>query len=180
MPHLLPHASSDDAARTLLAHADREGTELLLRFELTRTGGLVIPPPGAAPSRRDGLWRHTCLEAFVRPAGSEAYLEVNLSPSGDWAVYHFTGRRTGMESPQVERPVIQVEAQGPYTWTLRASIDLAGLLSPAVPWELALAAVLEDQGGVRSYWALAHPAEGPPDFHDPACFVLELTPPGAA
>lgn|GEM_PF-5239716 len=44
---------------------------------------------------------------------------------------------------------------------------------------LNLAAVIEEKSGTKSYWALAHPPEGPPDFHHPSCFVLELPPPPA-
>jgi hypothetical protein len=62
---------------------------------------------------------------------------------------------------------------------MRASLDLAILLSPAVPWDLALTAVIETEDSARSYWALAHPP-GAPDFHDPDCFVLHLPPPTAA
>jgi len=38
---------------------------------------------------------------------------------------------------------------------------------------LALAAVVEDERGMLSYWALRHPA-GKPDFHHPDAFALEL------
>jgi hypothetical protein len=38
---------------------------------------------------------------------------------------------------------------------------------------LGLAAVIEDQSGNLSYWALAHRAEKP-DFHSPAGFVVEI------
>jgi hypothetical protein len=45
-----------------------------------------------------------------------------------------------------------------------------------LPLHLNLTAVIEEQSGQKSYWALTHPPEGPPDFHHPACFVLELPP----
>ena len=45
---------------------------------------------------------------------------------------------------------------------------------------LNLAAVIEEKSGAKSYWALAHPPAGPPDFHHPACFVLQLPPPSDA
>jgi hypothetical protein len=38
---------------------------------------------------------------------------------------------------------------------------------------LALAAVVEEDDGRLSYWALQH-APGNPDFHHPECFTLEL------
>jgi hypothetical protein len=38
---------------------------------------------------------------------------------------------------------------------------------------LGLAAVIEEQDGALSYWALRHPA-GTPDFHHPEAFALAL------
>ena len=178
MKRLLPHGSSPAPDMTLAATAEREGTELLLRFELSGSvSELVLPQPSAEPTRRDELWRETCFEAFVRPSGSEAYHEINIAPSGDWALYHFTDRRSGVTSPDVPAPAVEIDASGDGL-VLRAAVELAGLLSPAVPWRLNLTAVLRI-GDANSYWALAHPPEGPPDFHHPACFVLELPPPGA-
>ena len=40
-------------------------------------------------------------------------------------------------------------------------------------WEINLTAVLEEQDGTKSYWALAHPPEKP-DFHMPDCFIGKL------
>jgi hypothetical protein len=47
---------------------------------------------------------------------------------------------------------------------------------PAPPWEYGLAAVIEEEGAVKSYWALAHPP-GKPDFHHPTCFAATLPAP---
>ena len=38
-----------------------------------------------------------------------------------------------------------------------------------------LAAVVEEVGGTKTYWALAHGA-ATPDFHHPACFAADLPP----
>ena len=57
-----------------------------------------------------------------------------------------------------------------------AAIPVAGL--PANDCAMGLSAILEEQGGTISYWALAHPA-GKPDFHDAACFAVALPAPGA-
>src|SRR5262245_25400551 len=51
-------------------------------------GRLRIPSP-RLPTKVDGLWRHTCFEAFVSVPGDSAYQEFNFSPSGEWAGYHF-------------------------------------------------------------------------------------------
>jgi len=58
-----------------------------------------------------------------------------------------------------------------------AALPLSAL--PPRPWQLAMTAVIEEQGGRKSYWAMAHPA-GAPDFHDPACFTGLVAAPGAA
>ena len=42
-----------------------------------------------------------------------------------------------------------------------------------------LAAVIEEEGGAKSYWALSHPADKP-DFHDPTCFTATLAAPRTA
>jgi hypothetical protein len=58
-----------------------------------------------------------------------------------------------------------------------AAVPIAGL--PPLPWRYGLSAVIEEEGGNLSYWAIAHP-EGKPDFHAPACFVGELAAPSGA
>jgi hypothetical protein len=55
--------------------------------------------------------------------------------------------------------------------TLSAQVSLAGLIARGDAVRVALAAVLEDEHGALSYWALAH-APGRPDFHHAAGFVL--------
>ena len=128
----------------------------------------VIPEP-AEPARADDLWKTTCFEAFLRPLGEEGYREWNFAPSGRWAAYDFTSTRAGMANADAADPYVRMEDNLTW-WALGASI--------AVPadtnWELGLSAVLEEKGGNKSYWALAHPNPEKPDFHDPGCFVARL------
>jgi hypothetical protein len=147
---------------------------LALAYELTgRLDGLRLPPP-APPGPVDGLWRRTCFEAFLG-LGQGDYLEFNLSPSGRWAAYRFSGYRAEMTPlagwPQ---PVIEL-VKGEDSLVLKARLDLSGLpgLDPAAPWRLGLSAVIEDAQGRMGYWALAHPA-GKPDFHHPDGFACEV------
>ena len=42
---------------------------------------------------------------------------------------------------------------------------------------MGLTAVIEEEGGVKSFWALAHGDPAKPDFHDPACFTAKLPAP---
>ena len=128
-----------------------------------------VIPEAEDPSRAEGLWETTCLEAFLREQGAEAYREWNFSPSGQWAAYNFSGYRQGMTKPDVgPPPYIRVEDNLTW-WALGATIAVeAGKL-----WSLGLSAVLEEKDGTKSYWALAH-APGKPDFHAPDCFVAKL------
>jgi hypothetical protein len=48
-------------------------------------------------------------------------------------------------------------------------------MHPHASLALALSAVVEDEHGGLSYWALKHPP-GKPDFHHPDLFVLHLPP----
>ncbi len=137
-----------------------------LRADLTR---LRIPRL-ASPRRADELWKHTCFEAFLRARSGPSYYELNVSPSTEWALYAFDDYRAGMAPANVARPpAVRVERteQG---LTLEVQLDLGILpLSRA----LALAAVIEEDSGSLSYWALKHPA-AKPDFHHPDGFVLEI------
>jgi len=108
------------------------------------------------------------------PRGGPDYLEFNFSPSTSWAAYAFDRYRKGMrEFAQADEPQIAI-ARASGSLALAASADLDNL--PSTHWHVGLSAVIEEEGGVISYWALNHPP-GKPDFHHPACFTLELPAP---
>lgn len=125
-------------------------------------------PPGPA----DGLWQHTCLEAFVAAVDSEEYREFNFAPSGQWASYHFTACRQrdfGFMPPVAPQIAFQHCADG-----FRLDALIAPELLPAGrSLALGLTAVIEAADGSKSYWALAHCA-AQPDFHLRQSFALTL------
>lgn len=126
--------------------------------------------PLTEPWRVDGLWRATCFEAFLRKAGETAYREWNFAPSGNWAAYDFTATREGMDNADVDRPPY-IRMEDNFTWwTVGATISVEA----DAAWELGICAVIEEQEGTKSYWALAHPHPDKPDFHHPDCFVARL------
>lgn len=146
---------------------------LQMRWRIEGSARLVVPP-FARRQRADELWRTTCFELFCRPSGGTPYVELNLSPSERWAAYDFTASRTGMEQrPMRHHPVITPRG-GRNVLILDAALRLADL--PPRPWDLGISAVLEEENGELSYWALAHRADRP-DFHDPACFAARVEPP---
>jgi len=148
---------------------------LRLRFFLDGDVNGIAVPPSAPPHQADGLWQHTCFEAFISGQGSRAYCEFNFSPSTEWAAYGFSAYRAGMVPIDYTNPPLVTVSTTDDRIALEAVIPLEALL--ALPGDgtllLGLAAVIEDQEGKLSYWALAHRAEKP-DFHSPAGFVLEI------
>jgi hypothetical protein len=151
---------------------------LELRYEVIGDiAGLRLPPP-APPGRADELWRHTCLEAFVRGPEGEAYLELNFSPSGQWAAWWLEGYRQGMAPAPIAEPDVRVRTARPgFQLAVRVALDQVAGLPPDAAWRLGLSAVIEAADGQVSYWALAHPP-GRPDFHHADCFARELVAPG--
>jgi hypothetical protein len=147
-----------------------DATWLRLRWWIEGAGALVVPP-FSGRGRADELWRTTCFEAFLKPEGGEAYVELNLSPSERWNAYDFAGYRTGMSERPTPREPECTMRQGSTFAIFDAAIPVGAL--PAGECSLGLNAVIEEQGGTLSYWALAHP-DGPPDFHAPACFAAKL------
>jgi hypothetical protein len=160
-----------DAVREIAADIVRDGS--LVRLTYVATGamaGLQVPAP-AAPERTDELWKHTCFELFVKPAGGDAYDEFNFAPSTAWAAYAFDAHRTGMRELEIAAPRISVARNG-QRLTMDVALDICGVPADG-PWTVAMSAVIEEMSGRRSYWALKHPA-GRPDFHAAAGFAVNL------
>jgi hypothetical protein len=163
-----------------------------VRVSRARDGGIAITyclegqisrlclPAQSPPSRVDGLWQHTCFEAFISVEAAPKYYEFNFAPSGQWAAYAFQRYRDGGPLLQTSAPQITVR-----TSTDRFELDalICGESLLALPMNarlwLGLSAVIEESDGVVSYWALKHPP-GPPDFHHSSGFVLEWAPHVAA
>ncbi len=137
--------------------------------------------------RQDELWKSTCLEVFVASVERHSYLEMNLSPSGDWNLYAFDKYRAGMRpASDPHPPMLKMEpsASGDtLAWHGALRIQEFGghanlegelseiLASPGLV--IGATAVLEYKSGEREYWALAH-AGTQPDFHLRESFRLPL------
>ena len=147
------------------------GGSLTLGFTLAGVlSGLHIPE-SRQPRQADGLWRHTCFEAFVMSGEGPGYREFNFSPSGEWAVHAFRGYRDGGELAVRQSPEIMVRRSGDH---LQLAVEIRpDLLPPERSLRLGLSVVVEDADGMLSYWALRHPP-GRPDFHHPDAFALQL------
>jgi len=126
--------------------------------------------PEVEPGRAADLWQTTCFEAFLRAADADVYREWNFASSGQWAAYDFSGYREGRTDSKIAQPPY-IRMEDNFTWwALGATIGI----DAETKWQLGLSAVLEENDGTKSYWALAHPAGDKPDFHDPVCFAAHL------
>lgn len=177
LPLVCHPASPCDYVSAVTARVDQLSTDLLVvYYQVEGDIDQLQLPPQRRSAHTDGLWQHTCFEAFVRQTGVRSYIELNFSPSSEWAVYRFDDYRRGMTplTPPHAPKIICRRREN----TLEADVDvhLSGLL-PRAQLQLALSAVLEDQQGRISYWALAHPP-GNADFHHDAGFTLRLAPTG--
>ncbi len=176
---LLCHAATPAPRATTLAVTVRRlpdgGLHLAYRLQADLRQ-IALPPPQAA-GPEDGLWQHTCFEAFVGVPGSPAYREYNFSPSGRWAVYAFNACR--QRQPGFSPALAPRLAVRRFPDRLAVDAELVPALLPAASGlEIGVAAVVEAADGGMSYWALAH--AGPrPDFHLRQGFVLRLAPPVA-
>lgn len=162
----------------LEAHACLEDGALVLTFQLK--GDLDrLRIPALGPIRRgERLWEGTCFEAFLRPAGGEAYVELNLAPSAAWTAYAFDGYRCGMRDLDLA-PDLRLR-RGKDLVALRVRVPLADLpgCTEASCLEVNLAAVVQEAGGGLSHWCL-QPCGERPDFHAPEGFALRLEGEGA-
>jgi hypothetical protein len=173
--NLVPHPSTPpDPPFKLWANVDHAGAlgpvaTTNIWFGIGAPAARFVIPQAEEPGRADELWRTTCFEAFLRSAEADGYREWNFAPSGEWAAYDFTSYRENMNPPEIDgEPYMRLEDNLNW-WALGATIAV-----PADrPWELGLSAVLEEQSGAKTYWALAHPSDQP-DFHAPGCFTARL------
>jgi hypothetical protein len=121
---------------------------------------------GPAGTRKDGLWKETCFEAFIGKNGSDGYFEFNGSVRGDWNLYSFEGYRAGMkEVPVTADPMPRLAGLGVTDGSLELefSVPLELLGGESAIGRMGLTAVLKTAQST-SYWAIRHAGEKP-DFH---------------
>lgn len=169
VPHPAVPAPAGVSVTVTVRRADDGAWQLDYRIEDPH--GLIQWPADAPEQATDGLWQHTCCEAFVAVPDSEAYVEFNASPAGPWACYRFAAYRARADQGQPAwRPDIECAHDGAVT---TVSVPVPAALLPPAARQAGLSCVIETHEGARSYWALAHP-EPQPDFHHRDGFALML------
>jgi hypothetical protein len=150
--------------------------ELQMTFRLDGDIRQIRVAP-AAPRFATDLWQHTCFEAFIAVDGQPAYHEFNFAPSGEWALYAFSGYRDGRPvDDEKHRPQIAMRStDGQLQLDAVVRLDTLSAIHPRAVLRIGLAAVVEASDGTLSYWALRHRPDKP-DFHDADGFSLLLEP----
>jgi hypothetical protein len=148
---------------------------LTLHYALTgQLEAVILPARAEVPGRRDELWRHTCFEFFLAVKDQPAYWEFNMSPSGDWNVYHMDSyRRVGFREETSIRQLLFEMQEARDELTLSVTVDLTPMAQPHDSLEIGPAAVIQTKAGQETYWALTHPAPQA-DFHLRESFTLAL------
>ena len=173
---LVPHPDKGPkAVQSVEVDVVRATNTILLMYRVEPAATLLLPAHGR--ERRDNLWRSTCFELFVKPE-SHGYVEYNFAPLSAWNAYSFADWRMGRRAyqPEAEPSLVDSRTDGRRD-SFPGSYELDVVISPDIlsfaPATLSLAAVIEEDQGPISYWALAHPP-GDPNFHHPDCFVARL------
>jgi hypothetical protein len=146
-----------------------------LNYSLAGTLSDLTIPFSRRVRRADRLWEHTCFEAFVRADGDGAYYEFNFSPSGEWAAYLFRSYRDGgpVDDDGLSPEIVVRREAGKIEIDAVIHLDRLPALRPGSLLRMGLSAVIEENDGKLSYWALNHPTDKP-DFHHPDSFALEF------
>lgn len=176
---LIHHPDTADAATKswyIGVKAQYQNGNLTLRYEVQANINKLAIPEQKPTSEADGLWQHTCFEAFIAIVEEPPYHEFNFSPSGQWAAYAFNDYRARKPWQAQPTPAIHFVLTDDLM-VLTAIINEANLpYNPHhQPFRLGLSAVLENKAGELSYWALFHPS-GKPDFHHRSGFTLSISP----
>ena len=171
---LLGHPTTQNkAVRSIEAEVTLRSAVLSVRFVLLADMSRIrtVSESAGIAGRVDGLWRHTCFEAFVSCGTGTAYVELNFSPARQWAAYQFDGYREGMKPLALAQSPEISTRESPHQLELNARLQLpeGAIAGAAQRAEVALTAVIEDESGSLSYWSARHPA-GRPDFHHPESF----------
>lgn len=170
-----PRSESVQMVQAFVRRSSR--AEIQITFRLDGDISQIRIPSASSPRFRTQLWRHTCFEAFIAIERQLSYHEFNFAPSGDWALYSFSGYRDGgpLANSTVRPRIATRITKSRLELDTLVRLDSLSAVHPHASLRIGLSAVIEAVDG-SSYWALRHPA-GKPDFHHADGFALLLEPP---
>jgi len=174
---MLRHPNNDLAAvESFFVRVELTDSYLHLQYEVTGELSALNIPAKQTPCAVDGLWQHTCFEAFIAVNGEERYYEFNFSPSRAWAAYAFSAYRNPSAWTINKAPIIKcTQTKESLLMNVLIDVDDLPLKLEERSFQLGLTAVIETNEGELSYWALQH-SEGVADFHQRNHFILSFNP----
>lgn len=148
---------------------------VILHYSLEgKIDDILLPLASMNPGRKDELWKKTCFEFFLAIKDQPQYWEFNMSPSGDWNVYHMDAYRRVCFREEMSIQQLQFEVQQePSCFTLDAVVDLNPIIQQSHSLDVGITAVIQTADGNETYWALTHPAPLA-DFHLRESFIPDL------
>lgn len=151
--------------RELLFWYNRDGQKIHLRYQVDPTN--ITWPLPTESERAYELWKTTCFELFLKEEGSNEYIELNFSPSGQWDCYHFKSYRSPQPPTRYDHCRINFIKQ-------ELGLIEVEVLLPEIPDKILAnaTAVIEDDSGVH-YFAFKH-AKNKADFHDHSTLLIKL------
>ncbi len=158
----------------LAANLDRHDNILSIEYHLHGDlNTLIIPPRAPNPTRKSLLWEHTCFEFFLGVPGIPEYWEFNLSPTGDWNIYHLDNYRQGLREELAFHSLPFEITLQPNSIVLKLEVDLKHIIESDRDLQASVTSVIEPRAGEITYWAVTHSGEAA-DFHLRDSFSLSL------
>ena len=171
---LIPFASDALPTIEIVGNIDRADNILSIEYQLLGDlDSVAIASPAVAPSRKFELWESTCFEFFIGVLGDRNYWEFNLSPSGDWNVFHLDDYRQGLRNETAFTTLPFDDDRSANSLTLKLELDLSQIISIDRQLEVSVTTVIRSTQDELSYWALTHCGEEA-DFHSRDRFVIKL------
>ena len=172
---LFPFADSNAPEIKITGKISRRRNVVMVHYFITGDiASIHFPKKNMCPERKHDLWKATCFEFFIAIPNQPQYWEYNISPSGDWNIYHMDAyRRVGFrEETLIKELQIDVRNVGGYI-TVVAATDLSPIISEGASVQVGITSVIKTDDGYESYWALSHP-NPQADFHVRESFILTM------
>lgn len=173
---LIPYPAGELPMIQITGEMDRTKNQLLIHYEVVGDVKNILFSAPSAPARKDNLWKATCFEFFLAVPDCPEYWEFNMSPSGEWNVYHMDAYRQINMREEARIYQLPFVFQKDHGYSLDISVDLNPIIQPEQSLKVGITAIIQTKDGNETYWALAHP--GAPtaqaDFHSRESLILEI------
>lgn len=172
---LIPFPTEDRLPNIELSSAIARQNEVLsIGYQLKgNLDEVAIDPLTTTPSRKFELWTATCFEFFIGVPGNSEYWEFNLSPSGDWNVFHLDDYRQGLQNELAFTSLPFAIDRQANCLLLTLSFDLSKIIPVEQEIEVSVTTVIKSHPNEISYWALIHPSTAA-DFHQRNSFTIKI------